>query len=343
MHNSRFSSSKSSYADLNEASSSSSSSSRQQQHSAGFGSSSIKSSSASIHNALDDKEWRSNNPSIQERITEMTSKVKNLFDMPDIEDNKAVSDDEDYGRVSSNAYHSNNNNNNNASSSSGYSDFKQPPKSSATSSGSPLPNKIEPIRTKSTATSRSKTSDNIAKLNIKFNTAAASGPSKKEADDDFGEFITHQTEPAAAAAAANDLLKLDDIFSAPSNSHTNSNNINNINVSKPAVSTAAAQKTNNNINSVDLFFSAPLPTTTTVNNNHNHIQANKASNSNINSNIDLFGPSPFTNTSSGNTNSNSLDLFQAFGGGGSAPLSSIPGSMTMPNLQIVSLIKLFSI
>jgi hypothetical protein len=120
------------------------------------------STTSGISHTLDDKEWRSNNPSIQERITDITSKVKTMFDVPDIDNNKAgLSDDEDFGRNGNNG-HSNGNKNN-------FSDFsynKEPPKPKSNAS----PAKIDPITVKKDGiASKSKTVDNIAKLNIKLN------------------------------------------------------------------------------------------------------------------------------------------------------------------------------
>jgi hypothetical protein len=87
---------KSSYNDYSNSNSSNSN------RSGGFG------KSQSMHNNLDDKDWRSNNPSLQERITDITSKVKTMFEIPDIENNKATySDDEELGIKNKN---SNNNN-----------------------------------------------------------------------------------------------------------------------------------------------------------------------------------------------------------------------------------------
>ena len=44
---------------------------------------------------LDDKEWRSSNPTIKERITDITSKVKTIIDQPpDNNHNLDISDDE---------------------------------------------------------------------------------------------------------------------------------------------------------------------------------------------------------------------------------------------------------
>ncbi len=61
-----------------------------------FSSSAQKASQKSSFNDLDDKEWRTSNPSIQERITDITSKVKNILEKtPDTKDNNIeFSDDE---------------------------------------------------------------------------------------------------------------------------------------------------------------------------------------------------------------------------------------------------------
>jgi clathrin interactor 1 len=61
-----------------------------------FSSSAQKTSQKSSFNDLDDKEWRTSNPSIQERITDITSKVKNILEKtPDTKDNNIeFSDDE---------------------------------------------------------------------------------------------------------------------------------------------------------------------------------------------------------------------------------------------------------
>ena len=53
--------------------------------------------SKSTFNELDDKEWRTSNPSIQERITDITSKVKTILEKspePAKENNIEFSDDE---------------------------------------------------------------------------------------------------------------------------------------------------------------------------------------------------------------------------------------------------------
>jgi hypothetical protein len=58
----------------------------------GFGSSDFKSNTIS---ELDDKEWRSNNPSFQERISDITSKVKTILDTPPTKENNLdISDDD---------------------------------------------------------------------------------------------------------------------------------------------------------------------------------------------------------------------------------------------------------
>lgn len=101
--------------------------------------------STSMNHALDDKDWRSNNPTIQERINDITSKVKTMFDVPDIENNKTgISDDENDGRKTEQQQASN------------ASSFKHP-------------TRIDPIAVKKKEPSKSKTVDNISKLNIKFN------------------------------------------------------------------------------------------------------------------------------------------------------------------------------
>jgi hypothetical protein len=129
------------------------------------------STTSAISHALDDKEWRSNNPSIQERITDITSKVKNMFDVPDIENNKAgLSEDEDRGGR-------NNGHSKNGGANSGISDFaysKESSSSKAKNNSSTLPAKIEPIPVRkegsgTAGAAKSKTVDNIAKLNIKLN------------------------------------------------------------------------------------------------------------------------------------------------------------------------------
>lgn len=52
-------------------------------------------SSSSFHD-LDDKEWRSNNPSLQDRITDITSKVKDILDKAkDFGDDQNANDEDD--------------------------------------------------------------------------------------------------------------------------------------------------------------------------------------------------------------------------------------------------------
>jgi hypothetical protein len=157
---SRYSSS--SYNDYNRNSSSSGGFPKSSTTSGGFG------------HALDDKEWRSNNPSIQERITEITSKVKTMFDVPDIDNNKAgLSDDDDYG--SRNNGHSNGNKKD-------FSDFSYNKEPAQKPKASALPNKIDPIGvTQKQSATKSKTVDNIAKLNIKLSDKKVSFSQKNHA------------------------------------------------------------------------------------------------------------------------------------------------------------------
>lgn len=125
--NSEFASRSSSYNDF-----SSSSSSSNYNKSSNFKSSF---SNTSGMNDLDEKNWRSNNPSIQERISDITSKVKNILDTNnELDAASYASDNED------------NNNSTTANNNSKFSDnldFNDIPKRSSATTHSTNTNKID--------------------------------------------------------------------------------------------------------------------------------------------------------------------------------------------------------
>lgn len=84
--NSEFSTRSSSYSDFRHNNTSSSSS----HNSGGFGSD------------LHDKGWRSNNPSLQDRITDITSKVKNILETNDEKEPNVSGDDDDEHNTNNN-------------------------------------------------------------------------------------------------------------------------------------------------------------------------------------------------------------------------------------------------
>jgi hypothetical protein len=177
-------------------------------------------------NDLDDKDWVSSNPTIVERISDITSKVKNMLesardtdrDAADRDENLSGGDDDDY-----NDYHQNNSKKNNMKASSsvfkdndddddGFGDIRRPSTSKTSQQPQQSSNVNLKLNTKPIGVSKT-----TAVPKIQINTAAkpaqtpavATTQKPKEIDllggdddqsnqnDDFGDFVSFDSKPAS--------------------------------------------------------------------------------------------------------------------------------------------------